>query len=175
MRYTTEKFKNLSKKEFTKAAEKYDWDKAGVYKICRNDYPDILEEIKKEDFNDLLDAGCWTWPITELLTKKFPDKHYVGLDLTPKMIEVAKKKNLKNTEFVVWDCEDLPFKDNSFDIIVCSQSFHHYPNPQKFFDSVKRVLRPGWKLILRDMHLWKLLSYFANYIELPILNWLGYW
>lgn len=175
MRYTTEKFKNLSKKEFTKAAEKYDWDKAGVYKICRNDYPDILEEIKKEDFNDLLDAGCWTWPIIELLTKEFPDKHYVGLDLTPKMIEVAKKKKLKNAEFIVWDCEDLPFENNSFDIIVCSQSFHHYPNPQKFFNNVSRVLRPGGKLILRDMHLWKLLSYFANYIELPILNRLGYW
>jgi ubiquinone/menaquinone biosynthesis C-methylase UbiE len=36
-----------------------------------------------------------------LLTKEFPDKHYVGLDLTPKMIEVAKKKKLKNTEFIV--------------------------------------------------------------------------
>ncbi len=88
---------------------------------------------------------------------------------------MAKKKKLENTEFVVWDCEDLPFEDNSFDIIVCSQSFHHYPNPQKFFDSVARVLRPGGKLILRDMHIWKLLSYFANFIELPILNWLGYW
>jgi len=175
MRYSTKKFKDLSKKEFTKAAEKYEWKDAGVYKICRADYPDILAEIKKEDFNDLLDVWCWTGPILSLLTQEFPDKHYVGLDITPKMIEVAKKKKLKNVEFIVWDAEDLPFKKNSFDIVICSQSFHHYPNPQKFFDCVSKVLRPGGKLILRDMHLWKLLSYFVNYIELPFLNRLWYW
>lgn len=174
MRYTTDKFKDLTKKEFTKAAEKYDWDKAGVYKICRNDYPDILEEIKKEKFNDLLDVGCWTGPTLTLLVKEFPDKHYVGLDLTPKMIEVAKAKKLKNVEFIVWDAENLPFKENSFDIVVYSQSFHHYPNPQKFFDWVSKVLRPGGKLILRDMSWWPLLSWFMNYIEIPLLNKIWY-
>lgn len=174
MRLTSEQFKSLSKKEFTKAAEKYEWDSAWVYKICRNDYPDILAEIKKEEFNDLLDVGCWTGPILTLLVKEYPDKHYVGLDLTPKMIEVAKSKKLKNVEFIVWDAEDLPFEKNSFDVIICSQSFHHYPNPKKFFDSVKKVLKPWWKLILRDMYMW-FLSYFINYIELPILNLIWYW
>lgn len=174
MRHSTEKFKDLSKKEFTKAAEKYEWDNAGVYKICRADYPDILSEIKKEEFHDLLDVWCGTGPILSLLTKEFPNKHYVGLDITPKMIEVAKKKKLKNVEFIVWDAENLPFNEYSFDIIICSQSFHHYPNPQKFFDSVAKVLRPGWKLILRDMHLWKMLSYFVNYVELPLLNRIWY-
>ena len=105
MRYSTKKFKDLSKKEFTKAAERYEWNNAGVYKICRADYPDILAEIKKEDFSDLLDVWCWTGPILSLLTQEFPDKHYVGLDLTPRMIEVAQKKKLKNVEFIVWDAE----------------------------------------------------------------------
>jgi len=36
-----------------------------------------------------------------LVSEKFPDKHYVGIDLTPKMIEVAKKKKIKNAEFIV--------------------------------------------------------------------------
>lgn len=175
MRYSSEKFKDISKKEFTKAAEKYDWDKAGVYKICRNDYPDILAEIKKEEFNDLLDVWCWTGPILSLLSKEFPDKHYVGLDLTPKMIEVAKSKKLKNVEFIVCDAEDLPFKENSFDIVVCSQSFHHYPNPQKFFNGVSKVLRPWGKLILRDMSWWPLLNWFMNYIEIPFLNKIWFW
>lgn len=40
--------------------------------------------------------------------------------------------------------------DNSFDVIICSNSFHHYPNPQRFFDSAKRVLRPEGRLILQD-------------------------
>ena len=35
------------------------------------------------------------------------------------------------------------FEENAFDAIICSSSFHHYPNPQAFFNSVKRCLRPG--------------------------------
>lgn len=64
----------------------------------------------------------------------------IGLDLTPAMIEQARKKNLKNATFVVGDCENFPFEDDSFDAIICSMSFHHYPDPQAFFNSVKRCL-----------------------------------
>ena len=142
-----EEYKKLSIKEFTKAASIYESDSAGVYEMCKKDYPDILEELEREEFTDLLDAGCGPAPMISLLAEKYPDKHYTGLDLTPAMIEQAKKKNIKNAIFVVGDCENFPFDDNSFDAIICSMSFHHYPNPQDFFESVKRCLRPGGRLI----------------------------
>ena len=66
------------------------------------------------------------------------------------MIEAANAKGLDGVSFVVGDCEALPFEAESFDAVICSNSFHHYPNPQKFFDSVRRVLRPGGRLILQD-------------------------
>ena len=148
---TDEEYKNMSVKEFTKAAKNYESDHAGIYKMCKKDYPDILEELEKEDFSDLLDAGCGPAPMISLLAEKYPDRHYTGLDLTPAMIEQAKKKNIPNADFVVGDCENFPFEDNAFDAIICSNSFHHYPNPQAFFDSVKRCLRPGGRLVLRDV------------------------
>ena len=123
------KLKELSVGEFTRAAEKYETDKAGIYKLCKQDYPDILEEIEKESFHDLLDAGCGTAPMISLLSERFPDVNFTGIDLTPKMIEVAKSKNIPNATFVCGDCESLPFENDSFDVIICSQSFHHYPNP----------------------------------------------
>lgn len=101
-------------------------------------------------FNDVLDCGCGTGPMIQLLHDKYPDKRYVGLDLTPEMINVANAKKLSNTEFVVGDSENLPFEENSFDAIICSNSFHHYPNPQNFFNSAYCVLRKGGRLILRD-------------------------
>ena len=88
---TDEEYKNMSVKEFTKAAKNYESDHAGIYKMCKKDYPDILEELEKEDFSDLLDAGCGPAPMISLLAKKYPDRHYTGLDLTPAMIEQAKK------------------------------------------------------------------------------------
>ncbi len=51
----------------------------------------------------------------QLLTEEYPDKRFVGLDLTPEMIEKAKAKNLSNTELVVGDCENLPFEAVNFD------------------------------------------------------------
>lgn len=47
---TSEKYKNLSIKEFTKAAKLYDSDNAGIYNMCKDDYPPILEELCKEQF-----------------------------------------------------------------------------------------------------------------------------
>ena len=172
---TDEEYKNMSVKEFTKAAKNYESDHAGIYKMCKKDYPDILEELEKEDFSDLLDAGCGPAPMISLLAEKYPDRHYTGLDLTPAMIEQAKKKNIPNADFVVGDCENFPFEDNAFDAIICSNSFHHYPIPQAFFDSVKRCLRPGGRLVLRDVTSDnKLLLWFMDKIELPLANLCGH-
>lgn len=171
---TSKEYKKLSVKEFTKAAEVYETDQAGVYKMCKKDYPDVLAELEKEPFADLLDCGCGTAPMLTLLHEKYPEKHYTGIDLTPKMIEVAKMKKMEGVELVVGDCENLPFEENSFDVVICCESFHHYPNPQNFFDSVYRVLRPGGRFILRDMTMnTAAVRWFCNHIEMPIAHLTG--
>lgn len=44
---TSKEYKDLSVKEFTKAAEIYESDNAGVYNMCKKDYPDVLAELEK--------------------------------------------------------------------------------------------------------------------------------
>lgn len=172
---TDKKYKELTMSEFTKAAEIYETDHAGVYNMCKKDYPDVLAELEKEPFDDLLDCGCGTAPMLTLLNEKYPEKRYTGIDLTPKMIEVAKAKNMKNVELVVGDCENLPFEENSFDVVICCQSFHHYPNVQDFFNSVYRVLRPGGRLVLRDMTMkTSAVRWLCNNVELPLVNLTGH-
>ena len=172
---TSKKYKELSVREFTKVAEVYESSQAGVYKMCRKDYPDVLAELEKEPFVSLLDCGCGTAPMLTLLHEKYPEKHYTGIDLTPKMIEVAKSKNMEGVELVIGDCENLPFAENSFDVVICCQSFHHYPNVQNFFNSVFRVLRPGGRLILRDMTAkYGFVRWFMNNIEMPVINLTGH-
>ena len=142
---TDEQYKKLSIDEFTKAAAKYEGNHAGIYEMCKKDYPEILEELEQEPFQDLLDAGCGPAPMISLLV------------------------------FVVGDCENFPFEENSFDAIICSSSFHHYPNPQAFFHSVKKCLRPGGRLILRDLTSEnKLVLWFMDKIELPLANLCGH-
>ena len=144
-------YKALSIKEFSRAAKVYETDEAGVYRMCRKDYPDVLSELEKEPFTDLLDCGCGTAPMLELLKKKYPDRHYTGIDLTPQMIEVARAKRMPGVELVVGDCEKL------------------------FFDSVARVLRPNGRLILRDMTAKTApVRWFFNHVEMPIINLAGH-
>ena len=167
-------YKELTIREFSKAADIYETDQAGIYEICKEDYPYISSELKKEDFNDLLDCGCGTGPMISLLYEKDPSKHYTGLDITPRMIETAKAKDLEGVKWVVGDCENLPFGEDSFDAVICSNSFHHYPNPQAFFNSVKKVLRPGGRLILQDYTASKPLLWLMNHTEMPIANLVGH-
>ena len=171
---TPEQYKKLTISEFTKAAEIYETDYAGIYKMCKEDYPYIEDELSRIKYRDLLDCGCGTGPIISLLHEKDSAKHYTGIDLTPRMIEVAKAKKLSNTEFVVGDCENLPFEDESFDVVICTNSFHHYPNPQRFFDSVKRVLRPGGKLVLQDYTAPAPILWLMNHTEMPLANLAGH-
>lgn len=169
-----QQYKELSIKEFTKAAEVYDGGHAGIYEMCKKDYPPILEELQKEPFEDLLDVGCGTGPMIELLTAELPGRNYTGLDLTPRMIQVATDKGLPNTTFIVGDAENLPFEDEGFDVVICANSFHHYPNPQAFFDGVARVLRPGGKLVLRDYTSFAPVIWLMNHTEMPLANLIGH-
>ena len=123
----------------------------------------------------VLDCGCGTGPVIELLHEKYPDKHYTGLDLTPEMIHVAQAKNLSNTNFVVGDCENIPFPEDTFDAIISSNSFHHYPNPQDFFNNAYRVLKKNGRLILRDYTTKsKVLLWLCNHIEMPLAHLCGH-
>ena len=168
---TSEEYKRLSRKEFDQVAEKFDDDDSSVYNMCRKDYPDVMAEVVGQPFSDLLDAGCGTGAMLGMFQRDYPDKNYTGVDLSEKMIETANKKHMEGIHFVAGDCEKLPFTDSSFDVVTCSMSFHHYPNPEKFFMSLYRVLRPGGRLVLRDMASnSRLIMWFINHIEIPVVN-----
>jgi len=89
------------------------------------------------------------------------------------MISVASAKKLQGVKFICGDCEMLPFEAETFDVITCSMSFHHYPHPADFFRSCERVLRPGGRLIIRDMTANAFLRFFINKIELPFCHLIG--
>ncbi len=121
---------------------------------------------------------CSTWAAEpsspELLHGEYPGKHLTGLDLTPKMIEAARAKQLGNVRFVVGDAEALPFEPQSFDAVLCSNSFHHYPHPERFFAEAARVLRPGGRLILRDYTSSDFVVWLMNTFELPLARLAGH-
>ena len=74
----------------------------------------------------------------------------------------------------IMDIENLPFPEYSFDAVICSNSFHHYPNPQAFFNSAYRILRKGGRLVLRDYTSSDLMVWLMNHLEMPLANLFGH-
>lgn len=108
---------------------------------------DVFANYVKEA-DRVLDLGCGNGRLLQLFEGK--DIDYVGTDNSEKLIEIAKKK-YPNRDFQVVDALDLPFCDNSFDIIYSIAVLHHIPSEElrlQFLKEAKRVLRPGGHLIL---------------------------
>ena len=72
------------------------------------------------------------------------------MDLSDEMIRVAEEKAIPGAEFLVASADRLQYPDESFDIVTCSQSFHHYPYPEKAMQEAMRVLKPGGLYSLSD-------------------------
>ena len=58
--------------------------------------------------------------------------------------------------------------------MLCSNSFHHYPHPEKFFSKAARVLRSGGRLILRDYTSNDFVVWLMNNLELPLARLMGH-
>ena len=78
-----------------------------------------------------------------------------GLDFTESMIVKANQNNLKlgynNVTFVQGDIEEMPFSDNSFDVIVSNCVLNLVPDKNKAFSEILRVLKPGGHFCVSDV------------------------
>ncbi len=66
-----------------------------------------------------------------------------GIDISPKMVDLAQQRVSAGAKFLVGDAADLPFKANQFDAVVCSFGFPHFAAPQKVLQETAQVLKPG--------------------------------
>ena len=140
-------YKKESREKFNKHAEKFDSGSGG--KHSRELYVDVLQKLDQFSFNNLLDIGCGTGNLLLLLSSKY-EAQLSGVDLSKNMLEIAQNKLGEKADLRVGDSENLPFDDDTFDIITCTDSFHHYPHPENVLKEVKRVLKPKGRLLIAD-------------------------
>ena len=95
---------------------------------------------------DLLNVGGSTGIIDNYLAEHF--NRVVGVDIDEHAIHHARKSYRKsNLRFEVADAMNLPFEDNSFDVVVCSHVYEHVPDPYLMFNEIHRVLKSGGSVI----------------------------
>lgn len=105
----------------------------------------------------VLDVGCGTGTLAIALRAKVgPRGEVVGIDAAPEMIAVARDKATKqgaDIDFRVGLIEEIPFPDDSFDLVLSSFMLHHLPDDlkRKGFAEIRRVLKPGGRFLAVDL------------------------
>lgn len=140
--------KEKSKAAFNRQAATYDEDMKGQH--ARSLYPVLLEKLSHIPFQSALDLGYGTGEMLKLILQEDTHKELCGIDLSEKMLAVAKSKLPEQVKLILGDSESLPFSDNAFDVVYCNDSFHHYPAPQNVLREVYRVLKPGGTFLMGD-------------------------
>jgi len=72
----------------------------------------------------------------------------LGVDLSARMVDAAQRRALPNTRFARMDAQQLALPDTQFDVVLCSLGLMYLPDPGQALREVRRVLRPGGRLVL---------------------------
>ena len=116
------------------------------------------ESAERLDFNlsliekmpqAVLDVGSGTGFLTNLAAERWKEARIFCCDIAHGMNMVAKDDiNNKRVSFTTGDAEDLPYGDESFDMVISNLSYQWAPSLAKAFKEVMRVLKPGGEFLL---------------------------
>ncbi len=160
----------LSKKHFNNQASVYDETNTAYYsKYPKISCKDVAQRLRNTEYQSLLDIGCGTGYLINMLQSQ-KSAHYCGLDLSPEMLKMAKRRLPESVFLTEGPSDNLPYDDGGFDVVTCVQSFHHYPQPEKAMAEAYRVLRSNGLYILSDTGYSGLPKWFYNAFLLKIAN-----
>ena len=112
---------------------------------------------KKIEGGTALDVGTGPGIFPIFLSKALPEIRFKGIDLSPVMIELAKRNATEGgledkIEFEVGSAYSLPCEDHSIDLLLCINTLHHLDHPIHFFNEVARALKEDGGFVIVDFH-----------------------
>ena len=126
---------------------------------------------------EAVDLGCGPGLLVVELARRLPGLHVTGIDLAEDLLaqgeDYARRAGLgERISFRKGDVKQIPFPDDSLDLVVSTLSLHHWSEPIAVLDEVARVLRPGGSFLIFDLRRdlpapIYLLLWFAQHVILP--------
>src|SRR3989344_5375909 len=96
---------------------------------------------------NILDVGCSSAVLTEKISKHLPKSKITGVDSYKKAIDFAKVK-YPHIKLLVADVHNLPFENQTFDLVICTETLEHVIDPKRALLEIKRVLAKNGKAII---------------------------
>jgi ubiquinone/menaquinone biosynthesis C-methylase UbiE len=140
--------KSSSRLHFDRWAARYERDRTSRWLATLQEEALAALDLRADD--RLLDVGCGTGAAVRRAAALV--ERATGVDLSPAMIARARElaPDLRNVEFHEADSEHLPFPDGAFTAVLCTTSFHHYPDPGQATREMARVLVAGGRAVIGD-------------------------
>jgi len=129
------------------------------YRLMAKDVAEAVNPDRKTECSNgagamILDIGTGPGVVPLEIGLLEPAARIIGVDVNEKMIEIAqknkKKYGLTNVDFRVMDANALLFGDNTFGMIVSTDSLHHWKRPARIIDEMDRCLKPGGEAWIYD-------------------------
>ena len=112
----------------------------------------IAREARLRSSDRLLDVACGQGASALHLALEFQCS-VIGVDISPANVREAARGAISTPvpAFHAADAEALPYRDESFDTVVCECAMCSFPNRRGAIEEVVRILRPGGRIILSDV------------------------
>ena len=115
----------------------------------------LLAQMGDLSEKKILDVGCGTVTMSLMVKQAYPSAQMVGLDGDPQILEIARSKAQKLGLEIRFDqgmSFDLPYPNESFDVVLTSMMLHHLTRDDKLTTAQEmyRILRPGGQLFGAD-------------------------
>lgn len=134
------------KSEFNELALKYekDEDVAGWSDRSLNRqiaaFLSVFLNLRIDEGNKILDVGCGPGTYSRILADD--GNNVTGIDFAEHMVQKAAKKSVgKNIQYIIADAYSLPFKDEFFDVAICTGVLQHVTDEKRVINEMKRVLK----------------------------------
>ena len=125
----------------------------------------IYRLLAQSEPKSVLDAGCGEGFVTKYLADRDPRLRLTGVDVSPEAIEYAQARFGDVARFCTGSVFTLPFSDNSFDTVVCSEVLEHINDAERAVQELKRVARRYVLITVPREPIFKWLNDFARAIK----------
>ncbi len=106
----------------------------------------LVELLKPKKGQHALDIGTGTGLVAHLVATKVSPGTVIGIDLSDRMLSIARSKQARNTQFLGMAAERLVFRPETFDLVTMGEVLAYLADPGDALSEARRVLRPGGRL-----------------------------
>ena len=108
----------------------------------------LVEVVKPKKGQHALDIGAGTGLVAHLVAAKVSPGTVIGIDLSDRMLSIARSKQARNTQFLGMAAERLVFRPETFDLVTMGEALAYLADPGDALEEAHRVLRAGGRLAL---------------------------